>query len=156
MKATVQLLMVDDHPFILQAYRNTLDRYKPDEYDIITTNAESGETGYHAIANAEVIYDVAFLDISIPEYSEKNIDSGIDLAILIRDRMPYCKIVLLTMHNEKLKFKYFAETIKPEGLVVKNDLTFEELLLAFEKVLAGETYYSETVQKMMEDQNFKG
>jgi DNA-binding NarL/FixJ family response regulator len=153
MKTTVQLLMVDDHPFILQAYRNTLDRFKPDEYNILTVNADSGETGYQAIVNSEVLYDVAFLDISIPEYPEKKVDSGIDLALLLRERMPYCKIVLLTMHNEKLRFKYFAETIKPEGLVVKNDLTFEELLLAFEKVLRGEVYYSETVIKMMTEQD---
>jgi DNA-binding NarL/FixJ family response regulator len=67
--------------------------------------------------------------------------------------MPECKIFLLTMHSEKLKFKYFFDTVKPQGLVVKNDLTFEELLYAFEKVLNGGTYLSETALQMMLDDN---
>ncbi|AWI24931.1 response regulator [Flavobacterium pallidum] len=152
MKKTVQVLMVDDHPFILQAYKNTLDRFKPDDYHIVETTADSGKTGYEVIANSTVTYDVAFLDISIPTYPEQNIESGIDLAKLLRQQMPDCKIVLLTMHTEKLKFRYFSETIQPEGLVVKNDLTFEELLIAFEDILDGKLYYSETVQKMMQEE----
>lgn len=137
--------MVDDHPFILQAYRNTLDRFKPDEYEVISTSADSGKTGYEAVVNSPIQFDVALLDISIPGYAEKNIESGLDLARLLRERMPNCKVVLLTMHTEKMKFRYFSETIQPDGLVIKNDLTFEELLLAFEKILAGEKYYSESV-----------
>lgn len=144
--------MVDDHPFILQAYRNTLDRYKPEEYEIISLNADSGESGYDAIVNRKHDYDIAFLDISIPTYEEQGIESGIDLALLLRREVPNCKIVLLTMHNEKLRFKYFREAIKPEGLIVKNDLTFEELLSAFERLLANDTYYSETVVRMMEEE----
>lgn len=149
MKKTIQLLMVDDHPFILQAYKNTLNGFKREEYEIITTDAANGETGYNVIAESLIDFDVAFLDISIPTYPEKNIESGVDLALLLRERMPKCKIFLLTMHTEKLKFKYFFDTIKPEGLVVKNDLTFEELIFAFEKVISGETYLSETVLKMI-------
>ncbi len=153
MKKTVQLLMVDDHPFILQAYKNTLERFKADEFEIINTDADSARTGYDAIVNSKFDFDVAFLDISIPVYAEKNIHSGIDLALLLKERMPNCKIVLLTMHTEKLKFNYFSEAINPSGLVVKNDLTFEELLIAFEKIINGETYYSETVLKMMQEEN---
>lgn len=153
MKKVIQLLMVDDHPFILQAYKNTLHGFKKDEYEIITTDAVSGETGYNVIASSPINFDVAFLDISIPSYPEKNIESGVDLALLIREKMPECKVFLLTMHTEKLKFKYFFDTIKPEGLIVKNDLTFEELIYAFEKVLSGENYLSETVMKMIDNEN---
>ena len=151
MKKTIQLLMVDDHPFILQAYKTTLNGFKKEEYEIIISEANSGQTGYEIIANSPVEFDVAFFDISIPVYPEKNIESGIDLAVLLRNKMPNCKIFLLTMHSEKLKFKYFFDVVKPQGLVVKNDLTFEELLYAFEKVLNGSTYLSETVLQMMVD-----
>lgn len=151
MKKKIQLLMVDDHPFILQAYKNTLNGFKKDEYEIVCTDANSGQTGYDAIEKSTFDFDVAFFDISIPAYPEKNIESGVDLAVLLRNKMPNCKIFLLTMHTEKLKFKYFFDTVKPQGLVVKNDLTFEELLYALEKVLNGGTYLSETVLQMMVD-----
>jgi len=153
MKQTIQLLMVDDHPFILQAYKNTLNGFKKEEYEIITTDAVNGETAYNVITESPIDFDVAFLDISIPSYPEKDIESGVDLALLIRERMPKCKIFLLTMHTEKLKFKYFFDAIKPEGLIVKNDLTFEELIFAFEKVISGGNYLSETVIKMIESEN---
>jgi hypothetical protein len=39
------------------------------------------------------------------------------------------------------------------GLVIKNDLTFDELLFAFDKVIKNETYYSQSVIKMLESQN---
>jgi DNA-binding NarL/FixJ family response regulator len=151
MKKTIQLLMVDDHPFILQAYKTTLNGFKKEEYEIIISEANSGQTGYEIIENSPIDFDVAFFDISIPVYPEKNIESGIDLAVLLRNKMPNCKIFLLTMHSEKMKFKYFFDVVKPQGLVVKNDLTFEELLYAFEKVLNGNTYLSETVLQMLVD-----
>ena len=37
-------------------------------------------------------------------------------------------------------------------MVIKNDLTFDELLFAFDKVIKNETYYSESVVKMLESQ----
>ena len=151
MKKIIQLLMVDDHPFILQAYKTTLNGFKKEEYEIVSTDAVSGKTGYDIIQNSEITFDVAFFDISIPPYPEKGIESGVDLALLLRKKTPSCKIFLLTMHSEKLQFKYFFDTVKPQGLVVKNDLTFEELIYAFEKVLNGGTYLSETVLQMMVD-----
>ena len=151
MKKIIQLLMVDDHPFILQAYKNTLNGFKKEEYEIICTEANSGESGYEAIEKSLINYDIAFFDITIPSYTEKGIESGVDLALLMRKKMPDCKIILLTMHSEKLKFKYFFDTVKPQGLIIKSDLSFEELLLAFDKVLNGGTYLSETVLQMMVD-----
>ena len=36
------------------------------------------------------------------------------------------------------------------GLVIKNDLTFDELLFGFDKVIKNEIYYSQSIQKMMD------
>ena len=87
----IQLLMVDDHPFILQAYKSTLNGFKKEEYEIITTEANSGESGYNIISNSPIDFDIAFFDISIPPYKEKKIESGVDLALLLREKMPSCK-----------------------------------------------------------------
>ena len=146
--------MVDDHPFILQAYKNTLELFKPTEYEMTYFDGVNGKTGYEAIVNATTEYDIALFDISIPEYPAENIESGIDLAVLLKKTMPNCKIVLLTMHDDKMKFKYIQEHINPVGLVIKNDLDFKEFLVVIETIIEGEKYYSETILKMMEEQNF--
>jgi DNA-binding NarL/FixJ family response regulator len=56
------------------------------------------------------------------------------------------------MFTEFLKIKTIIKNINPNGLVIKNDLTFDELLFAFDKVIKDETYYSQSVIKMLESQ----
>ncbi|HKO77631.1 MAG TPA: response regulator [Flavobacterium sp.] len=148
------ILIVDDHPFIIDGYKNAITRYKPDLYEYSFTQGKDCETGYNIITNPETpLFDIAFLDISMPVYEEKGIISGEDLAKLILELMPNCKIILLTMYTELLKIKNIIETINPAGLVIKNDLTFDELLFGFDIILKNEIYYSHSVIKMAKQIN---
>jgi DNA-binding NarL/FixJ family response regulator len=145
----IHILIVDDHPFIIQAYRNALDKYSQQGYEFVVTQANNCKSGYESITEANTHYDVAFFDISMPEYAEKGIYSGEDLAALIKIEMPACKIILLTMHTELLKINNIIKNINPSGLVIKNDLTFDELIFAFNKIINNESYYSQTVIKLV-------
>lgn len=148
------ILIVDDHPFIIQGYKNAITRYNPSENEFFITEAKDCESAYNIITNPDsAIFDIAFLDISMPPYEDKGIYSGEDVAKLILEFMPNCKIVLLTMFTEFLKIKTIIKNINPNGLVIKNDLTFDELLFAFDKVIKNEIYYSESVIKMLESQD---
>jgi hypothetical protein len=53
------------------------------------------------------------------------------------------------MHSELLKINNIIKTINPNGLIIKNDLTFDELLLAFDKIIKNDSYYSQTVIKLV-------
>jgi DNA-binding NarL/FixJ family response regulator len=144
------IIIVDDHPFIIQGYINAITRYNPKEYEFFISQAHDCRSAYDIITNPETeAFDVAFLDISMPSYEEKGIFTGEDLAKLIFEYMPNCKIILLTMYTELLKIKTIIDLINPNGLVIKNDLTFDELLFAFDKVLKNEIYYSPSILKMM-------
>lgn len=148
------ILILDDHPFIIDGYKNAITRYKPEFYEYSFTQGKDCLTGYNIITNLETTpFDVAFLDISMPVYEEKGIHSGEDLAKLIMEYMPNCKIILLTMYAELLKIKNIIDTINPAGLVIKNDLTFDELLFGFDIVLKDEIYYSHSVIKMANQNN---
>ena len=151
MAQLVRVLMVDDHPFIIEAYKNAIKGYNTKgSYEFTVTQAKDCKTGYEAIINEDnAQFDIAFFDLSMPTYEEKGISSGEDLALLIKERMPACKIILLTMHSEMLKINTIIKNINPNGLVIKNDLTFDELLLAFDKILKDENYYSQTVVKLV-------
>lgn len=149
MTSPINILIVDDHPFIIQAYRNALDKYSQQGYEFVVTQANNCKTGYESITEATTPFDVAFFDISMPEYAEKGIYSGEDLAALIKIEMPACKIILLTMHTELLKINNIIKSINPSGLVIKNDLTFDELIFAFDKIINNESYYSQTVIKLV-------
>ena len=145
------ILIVDDHPFIIQGYKNAITRYNPKEFEFFIEQANDCKSAYDIITNPETAeFDVAFLDISMPSYEEKGLYSGEDLAKLLMEFMPNCKIILLTMYTELLKIKNIIDTINPSGLVIKNDLTFDELLFGFDKVLKNEIYYSQSIQKMID------
>ncbi|MDR6762813.1 DNA-binding NarL/FixJ family response regulator [Flavobacterium sp. 2755] len=144
------ILIVDDHPFIIEGYKNAITRYNPKEYEFIIAQAHDCKSAYDILEDENTPqFDIAFLDISMPAYEEKNLFSGEDLAKIILKKMPYCKIVLLTMYTELLKIKTIIRTINPNGLIIKNDLTFDELLFAFDKVMKSEKYYSQSVVKML-------
>jgi DNA-binding NarL/FixJ family response regulator len=144
------ILIVDDHPFIIEGYKNAITRYNPKDFEFLISQAKDCESAYNIITDPDTtVFDIAFLDISMPPYEAKGIYNGEDLAKLITEYMPSCKIILLTMYTELLKIKTIIKTINPRGLVIKNDLTFDELLFAFDKVIKGKTYYSESVLKML-------
>jgi len=147
MAKKINILMVDDHPFIIEGYKNAINSYKPSEYEFSITQANDCKSGYDVITDPIGNFDIAFFDISMPTYEEKNIFSGEDLAKLIKDVMPNCKVIMLTMHTELIKMNGIIKNINPNGLVIKNDLTFDELLNAFGKILNNENYYSQSVVK---------
>jgi len=150
-KLKKNILIVDDHPFIIQGYKNAITRYDPDKYDFYISEAKDCESAFNVIKNSDsLVFDIAFLDISMPSYEEQGLYSGEDLAKLIHEVMPECKIILLTMFTELLKIKTIINKINPNGLIIKNDLTFDELLLAFNTVINNEIYFSKSVLEMLE------
>jgi DNA-binding NarL/FixJ family response regulator len=149
MKDIMNILIVDDHPFIIEAYKNAINKYSLQGQKFMVTQAGNCKGGYENIIEAKEPFDIAFFDISMPEYAEKEIYSGEDLAMLMKAEMPDCKIILLTMHSELLKINNIIKTINPSGLIIKNDLTFDELLIAFDKIIKNESYYSQTVIKLV-------
>jgi len=157
MAKKINILIVDDHPFIIEAYKNAIKGYNSKgNYDFVITQAKDCETGFEAIMAMDIEpFGVAFFDLSMPVYEEKGIFSGEDLALLIKKQMPECKIILLTMHTELLKINTIIKNINPNGLVIKNDLTFDELLLAFDKILKNENYYSQTVVKLVSQTQYE-
>ncbi len=145
------ILIVDDHPFIIEGYKNAITRYKTDEYVFKIDQAKNCEIAYNIITNPDTFhFDIAFLDISMPPFESKNIFSGEDLAKLLQEYMPNCKIILLTMYTELLKIKTIVKNINPAGLIVKNDLNFEVLIFAIDTIINNKVFYSDSIINMLE------
>jgi len=150
MSQKMNIIIVDDHPFIIEGYKNAINSYGGSGYEFSITQANDCKSAYDIITNPQATpFDIAFFDISMPAYEEKGIHSGEDLAMLIKEVMPSCKVILLTMHTELLKINSIIKTINPNGLIIKNDLTFDELLVAFDKILKNDRYYSQTVVRLI-------
>jgi DNA-binding NarL/FixJ family response regulator len=145
MPQKINIFIADDHKYIIIGYKNVINLYPEKKYQFSYTEAVDCKTGYDIITTTNTKFDIALLDISMPKYPEKNINSGEDLAKLIQRLQPQCKIVLLTMHDENLKVKSIIEEIDPLGLIIKNDLGFESMKLAMSAFLNDEKYYSPAI-----------
>lgn len=140
----IQVLMIDDHPPIIEGYRSIL-AYNSFGYILNTTSAHSCEAAYFAIFQAKIPFDIVFLDLTMPPYFEKNINSGDDLIPIVRKQHPNAKIIVITSHSESIVLFKIINEHKPEGILVKSDFQAQELIDAFNIVVQGETYFSETV-----------
>lgn len=145
-KTDLHILMIDDHPSMIEGYKSILS-FNDLGLKITTTPAYNCESAYNIIDTTPVFkaFDFAFVDLSLPPYLEKGIKSGEDLALLIKNKFPNCKIVILTSHAEAFTLDNIQKNIEPNGLLVKSDFTAEEFLLAFEQIYNNHYYTSKTV-----------
>lgn len=154
----LKILMIDDHPPIIEGYKIILSQNELG-YNITTSTANDCETAYNLITNSPAIEgsDLVFIDITLPSYSEKKIYSGEDLIPIIRKYQPNTKIVVLTSHAESIVLSRVLNNYNPEGILVKSDITSDELLVAFSLFVKRERYYSKTVlgHNLKADRNSK-
>jgi two-component system, NarL family, response regulator NreC len=148
----VKILMVDDHPSMLDGYKMILS-YNPFGYEVEVTVAYNCEQAYEIITKKRSanIYDLFFLDYSLPPYSKKKIENGRDLAVLAKKHFPEAKIVILTSHAEAILLYNIIRDINPDGILVKSDFTADELMVAFDIIVNDEKYYSQTVKQIVKE-----
>ena len=146
MQTKLKILMVDDHPSMIEGYKIILS-YNNLVFEIETTAAYNCESAYKIITNQsnKIYFDLVFLDFSLPVYEEMDIRSGQDLAMITKTHLPDAKIVMLTSHTEAILLYDIISNVEPNGLLVKSDFSADELLLAFDKIMEGEIYHSSTV-----------
>jgi two-component system, NarL family, response regulator NreC len=141
----LKVLMIDDHPSLIEGYKIILS-YNNFGYKITTTEAYDSKSAYKIITEkAKEKFDFIFIDYSLPVYRERGIYSGEDLAYLAQRHCPEAKIAMLTSHTEAFLLYNIVKRINPNGLLVKSDFSADELLEAFDAILKGQTYHSQTV-----------
>ena len=150
------ILIIEDHPLIIEAYKNALLQIssKNDKLNFKIDIANDCDTAYYKIKEETIKLntDVVFLDIKLPASKDGKIISGEDLGIKIRNLLPNVKIIVATTHNDNYRIHNIFKSINPDGFLIKNDLTPEELVLAIEKTINDSCYYSKTVIKLMRKQ----
>ena len=147
MKKKLNILIVDDHPVIVEAYSNILTSAGLGNYEFIIDTANNCDTAIRKIENSakSLHYDILFFDVKLPPSTNNNIISGEGLAVFAKKMLPKAKIAILTMFNEIHRIHNILKTVNPDGLLIKNDLNSNEFLAAFDVILNNPPYYSKTV-----------
>ncbi len=151
------VLLIDDHPLIMEAYQSALFFLSSmnDDIEFEISSANNCELAFEKIKSASHKkngLDIIFLDMSLPPSVENNIFSGEDLGLLIRELLPKTKIIVITAFSDNLRIQNILKNINPEGFLIKNDLTPKELVNAIQIILTNKSYYSETVTQLLRKQ----
>lgn len=134
----LQLLLVDDHPVILEGIKNIIQSFR--EIDKIYT-ASTGEKALEQLSSHTI--NICIIDIELPDIS------GFDLIEQIRSLYPDIRIIIETMHNEIWSIRRMIES-EADAIVLKQSDP-DELHKAVCAVANGEKYYCRYVQQYQKD-----
>ena len=149
----MNILVVDDHPMTVAGYIESISKSVLMNPSISFTKAFDIETAFLAIerVTTETSFDLLLLDQGLPPYKEAGILSGSDLALHIRSKLPACRIVMITAHTEVIVVYDILKKIRPDGLLIKNDITPENLPSAILEVINGTTFQSISVKNIVKE-----
>lgn len=145
METPIRILIVDDHPAIIEGYKSI---FLGSALHFEFANAYNCEDAYNIVCGQSK-YDVVLLDVALPAYVPQKLFSGEEVALMIKRETPTTKIIMLTSHADSFTLYNLIKRIGPEGLLVKSDFNPQELLEAFARVREGQTYYSATATRSL-------
>lgn len=142
-----RILIVDDHPMTVDGYVNLLSRPQIRNDFYISYSCAEAYQQIVAFELSGISPNIAFLDVNLPPDEEHNIFSGTEIAMLLREKFPECKIVIISMHSEPIWVNQVFKSISPEGFISKNDINYESFPQIFEALLQGENFVSNSIDE---------
>ena len=157
MNTDLNLLIVDDHPMIVDGYcaifNNLVEGYNFNIY--CAYNSEEAFKIIDQNSKLKNKIDVALIDVSLPPYKEEKILCGGDLAKVFKERYPLSKVIMITMHDEGMIIDKIITKVNPEGFINKSDVGFDTFSKVFEIILGGEKFISKTINNSIKELNNK-
>lgn len=149
MNKLINILLVDDHPIIIEAYSNSINIFKEKnkEFSIKIDSATNCDSCLLNL-NSKT-YDVVFLDVRIPSSSDNKFNSGKDLAVFINKNHPKTKLIMITGHYDTFILGNILQSINPLGLLFKGDVDQKIINEALKNILTDSPYYSITILKLL-------
>lgn len=150
MSESLRILIVDDHPTMIEGYKSILaSRYSIEKLNV--TEAYNCQSAYEYINKPTPPFDVVLLDLALPPYEHAKLFSGEDLAKLIQKVSKETKIIMLTSHTEAFILYNLIKKVNPDAVLVKSDFKSDDFLKAVDCVLEGNQYYSATASKSLKE-----
>jgi len=142
MTQKIKIIIVDDHPLVLDGLKARLQR--SDEIEIVGEATD----GVRALEVAEEAQpDVVLLDINMPNMN------GLEAAQIFKERFQDLRVLILSMHDDR---EYVLNLTRAgvHGYVLKS-APFDELLSAIKAVNRGAVYYSAGISNILMEESDK-
>ncbi|MFC2055071.1 response regulator [Chloroflexota bacterium] len=147
----IRLVLVDDHDVVRTSLKTFLESH---EGFRVVGEANNGETALQVILDNQP--DVVVMDITMPGMS------GLEATRQIKVSCPNCKVLALTVHNDK---QYLFEMLSAGAMgYLTKQAAAEELIAAIQAVDVGDVYLQpalarwllEDYQRLVTDYNLTG
>ncbi len=132
----IRVMIVDDHPLLLDALLSTFD--DEEDFEIIAEVANGREATQMAL---DLKPDVMIVDLYIPD------GDGIEVIQSVRDQDPTARILVFTSSTEEIKI---VESVQAGamGYLIK-DARRGEILHAISEIYAGRSYFPPQVSEKL-------
>ena len=135
----MKILIVGNHPVMGDFYEKKLNEFYL-SHTIQIHNVSNFNSTSTLVSN--VYFEIALIDHSILT-SDDFLISGIDIALLISQKLPHCKIIFITGITKILPIYEIIKRVRPDCMITHAELNpniFYKCLLSNER---GEIYYSD-------------
>ena len=132
----IKILIADDHQMFIDGIRSLLESSKSMK---IIGEAHNGYEVTEFVAKEQV--DIVLLDMNMP------VMDGMEAMKIVKKKFPLVKIIMLTMFNTRDHIEKLLRA-GADGYVLKNTGK-EELVLAIETVMRGESFFSKEVTEQI-------
>jgi len=152
MSKRINVLIVEDHPLIVDSYVNALKNIeKNNDFEFRVKTANDCDEGNFHIENSinGIPFDLVLLDIRLPPSKCGNILSGEDLGIKIKNLFNTVKIIIFTSYSDNYRINNLLNSINPEGFLIKEDTSYSDLVESIITVLSDPPYYSKSILKLI-------
>ncbi|WP_298537762.1 response regulator [uncultured Algibacter sp.] len=153
MTQIINVLILDDHPLIADAYKMAINHVSLTDKNLkFNINvAHDCDSALEKINEAKkgLKLDLVLLDISIPPSKNRDLLSGDDVGAKLKKEFKNVKIIVITSHNNNYKLCNIFKSLNPDGFLVKTDISIQELVTAITNVLNDTPYYSKTVTRLI-------
>jgi len=141
-ESTIRLLLVDDHPLVLDGINARLEE---EDGILVVGQACNGKEALELAATAKP--DVVLMDVTMP------VMGGLEATERFKAALPDIQVLILSMHDDQA---YILKIIQAgaSGYILK-DVSSTELVKAIETVHQGNTYFSSGASESL-FKNFNG
>lgn len=158
MKTILEVLIIEDHPVIIDIYKKTIieingfKNYK--NFSFHFTEASNCDDALEKIDKATLVgkLDLILLDINLPASINNKVISGEDIGVIVKKLFPNVKLIIFTSTNENARLSSILYNLNPEAFLIKSDVSYNEIIKAICSVLDNTPYYSKTILKLLHKQ----
>lgn len=149
MSKATNVLIVEHEPLITHTIKEALHHISKGELKLnfTTKSIENLDIAYSEIKQSKQ-FNLIFLNIDMYTNNEK-FKLIKDIIHTLKNNSPKAKLLTMTSNQDNYMVIDILKTLNPEGILLKQDMSFKDLIDATESVINNIPFYSKTILRLL-------